>query len=133
MLCRGLVLTEQGRQEEGMQQIRQGLAAHRTTGAEAGQPYALAFLARAYGQAGQSDKGQQVLDEALALVHHTGERCYEAELYRLKGELLLQGGKRHQKLVEVEERFRQAVAVARRQQAKALELRAAMSLGRLWQ
>jgi predicted ATPase len=74
-----------------------------------------------------------VLDEALALVHRTGERCYEAELYRLKGELLLQGGKRHKKLVEVEERFRQAVAVARRQQAKALELRAAMSLGRLWQ
>ena len=94
MLCRGLVLIEQGRQEEGMRQIRQGLAAHRATGAEAGQPYALAFLARAYGQDGQGDTGQQVLDEALALVHHTGERCYEAELYRLKGELLLQGGTR---------------------------------------
>ena len=133
MLCRGLVFTEQRRSEEGMQQIRQGLAAHRTTGAEAGQPYALAFLARAYGQEGQSDKGQQVLDEALALVHQTGERCYEAELYRLKGELLLQGGKRPKMLVEVEESFRQAVAVARRQQAKSLELRAAMSLARLWQ
>jgi len=133
MLCRGLVFTEQRRSEEGMQQIRQGLAAHRTTGAEAGQPYALAFLARAYGQEGQSDKGQQVLDEALALVHQTGERCYEAELYRLKGELLLQGGKRPKMLVEVEESFRQAVAVARRQQAKSLELRAAMSLSRLWQ
>ena len=139
MLCRGLVLTEQGQQEEGMQQIRQGLAAHRTTGAEAGQPYALAFFARAYGQDGQSDKGQQVLDEALALVHRTGERCYEAELYRLKGELLLQRGTRpkaqstEQKLVEGEESFRQALAVARRQQAKSLELRAAMSLGRLWQ
>jgi len=133
MLCRGLVLTEQGRQEEGMQQIRQGLAAHQATGAAAGQPYALAFLARAYGQNGQGDKGQQVLDEALAHVHRTGERCYEAELYRLKGELLLQRGKSHKTLVGVEECFRQAVAVARRQQAKALELRAAMSLGRLWQ
>src|SRR5215813_5273983 len=92
MLCRGRVLIEQGRQEEGMRQIRQSLAAHRATGAEAGQPYALAFLARAYGQAGQGHKGQQVLDEALTLVHRTGERCYEAELYRLKGELLLQGG-----------------------------------------
>jgi predicted ATPase len=132
-LCRGLVLTEQGRPEEGMQQIRQGLAAHQAIGAAAGQPYALAFLARAYGQEGQGDKGQQVLDEALAHVHRTGERCYEAELYRLKGELLLQGGKSHKTLVEVEERFRQAVAVARRQQAKALELRAAMSLSRLWQ
>src|SRR5215471_16668540 len=92
MLCRGRVLFEQGRQEEGIQQIRQSLAAYRATGAEAGQPYTLAFLARAYGQAGQDDKGQQVLDEALTLVQRTGERCYEAELYRLKGELLLQGG-----------------------------------------
>jgi predicted ATPase len=139
MLCRGLVLTEQGRQEEGMQQIRQGLAAHQATGAAAGHPYALAFLARAYGQDGQGDKGQRVLDEALALVYRTGERCYEAELYRLKGELLLQRGKRpkvrsteHQ-LVAGEESLRQALTVARRQQAKSLELRAAMSLGRLWQ
>jgi DNA-binding winged helix-turn-helix (wHTH) protein/predicted ATPase len=133
MLCRGLVLTEQGRQAEGRQQIRQGLAVHQATGAAAGQSYALAFLARAYGQDGQGDTGQQVLDEALALVHRTGERCYEAELYRLKGELLLQGGTSHKTLVEVEERFRQAVAVARRQQAKSLELRAATSLSRLWQ
>ena len=139
MLCRGRVLIEQGRQAEGIQQIRQSLAAHRATGAEAGQPYALAFLARAYGQEGQGDKGQQVLDEALTLVHRTGERCYEAELYRLKGELLLQGGIRptaqgtEPKVAEAEQRFRQALAVARRQQAKALELRAVMSLGRLWQ
>jgi predicted ATPase len=80
-----------------------------------------------------------VLDEALMLVHRTGERCYEAELYRLKGELLLQGGQRpkahgtEQKVAEAEQRFRQALAVARRQQAKALELRAVMSLSRLWQ
>ena len=139
MLCRGRVLIEQGRQAEGIQQIRQSLAAHRATGAEAGQPYALAFLARAYGQEGQDDKGQQVLDEALTLVHRTGERCYEAELYRLKGELLLQGGIRptaqgtEPKVAEAEQRLRQALAVAHRQQAKALELRAAMSLSRLWQ
>ena len=139
MLCRGRVLIEQGRQEEGIQQIRQSLAAHRATGAEAGQPYALAFLARAYGQEGQGHKGQQVLNEALTLVHRTGERCYEAELYRLKGELLLQEGQRpkaqgtEQKVAEAEQRFRQALAVARRQQAKSWELRAAMSLSRLWQ
>jgi DNA-binding winged helix-turn-helix (wHTH) protein/predicted ATPase len=138
-LCRGLVLIEQGQQEEGMRQIQQGLAAHRATGAAAGQPYALAFLARAYGQDGQSNKGRQVLDEALTLVHRTGERCYEAELYRLKGELLLQEGKSPkaqslgQRLAEAEQSFRQALAVARSQQAKTLELRAAMSLGRLWQ
>ena len=80
-----------------------------------------------------------MLDEALALVHHTGERCYEAELYRLKGELLFQGGQRpkahgtEQKLAEAEQSFRQALAVARRQQAKSWELRAAMSLACLWQ
>src|SRR5262249_13114188 len=117
----------------------QGLAAHRATGAAAGQPYALAFLARAYGQDGQSNKGWQVLDEALTLVHRTGERCYEAELYRLKGELLLQEGKSpkaqslEQRLAEAEQSLRQAPAVARRQQAKSLELRAALSLARLWQ
>jgi predicted ATPase len=139
LLCRGLVLIEQGQQEEGMRQIRQGLAAHRATGAAAGQPYALAFLAKAYGQDGQGDTGQQVLDEALTLVHRTGERCYEAELYRLKGELLLQEGQRpkahgtEQQVAEAEQSLRQALAVARRQQAKSLELRAAMSLGRLWQ
>ena len=139
MLCRGLVLIEKGQQEEGMRQIRQGLAAHQATGAAAGRPYALAFLAKAYGQDGQGDTGQQVLDEALALVHRTGERCYEAELYRLKGELRLQGGQRptahgtEQQVAEAEQSFRQALAVARRQQAKSLELRAAMSLGRLWQ
>jgi len=72
-------------------------------------------------------------------VHRTGERCYEAELYRLKGELLLQGGIRPKaqgtepKVAEAEQRLRQALAVAHRQQAKALELRAAMSLSRLWQ
>ena len=70
--------------------------------------------------------------EALATVHNTGERWYEAELHRLKGELLLaQEGKRH-KSVEGEACFQQALAIARRQQAKSLELRAAMSLARLW-
>jgi predicted ATPase len=139
MLCRGRVLIEQGQHEEGMRQIRQGLAAHQATGAAAGQPYALAFLATAYEQDGQGDTGQQVLDEALALVHRTGERCYEAELYRLKGGLLLQGGQRPkahdtaEQVAAAEQSLRQALAVARRQQAKSLELRAAMSLGRLWQ
>jgi len=71
-----------------------------------------------------------VLDEALALVHRTGERCYEAELYRLKGELLLA---RLQDQREAETCFHHALAVARHQQAKSLELRAAMSLSRLWQ
>jgi predicted ATPase len=70
--------------------------------------------------------------EALAIMDTTGERYYEAELYRLKGELLLQGGE-GQKVSEVEASFLQAIDVARHQQAKSLELRVAMGLAHLWQ
>jgi predicted ATPase len=76
-------------------------------------------------------EGLTLLDEALALVHKTGEGWPEAELHRLKGELLLSLSADNQ--VEAEGCFHQALATARRQQAKALELRAAMSLSRLWQ
>ena len=71
------------------------------------------------------------MDEALAAVHKTGERFYEAELYRLQGELLLAQSARQ--TAEAEACFHQALDVARHQQAKSLELRAAMSLTRLWQ
>ena len=94
-------------------------------------PYFLALLAEAYGKVGQTEEGLTVLVEALAIVDSTGERYWEAELHRRKGELVLiqQGLK-----VEVaEECFRQALDIARRQQAKSLELRSAMSLSRLWQ
>ena len=72
-----------------------------------------------------------LLGEALAAVHQTGERFYEAELYRLKGELLLMCSAEHRE--EAEACFQQALLVARRQQAKSSELRAAISLSRLWQ
>ena len=126
----------QGQTEEGIAQLRQGMAAWRATGAEIARPLWLAFLAEAYGKAGQAAEGLTVLAEARALVHKTDERVWEAELYRLTGELLLaqedtqdQG----QKVEEVETCFRQALDIARHQQAKSLELRAAMSLSRLWQ
>jgi class 3 adenylate cyclase/tetratricopeptide (TPR) repeat protein len=83
-----------------------------------------------YGRAGQTETGLTVLAEALALVDHTGERYWEAEIYRLKGELLLQAVP---DAPQAEACFQQALAVARHQQAKSLELRAAMSLSRLWQ
>jgi predicted ATPase len=134
-MLHGWALAEQGRGAEGIAQLRQGLAAHRALGSELGRPYFLALLAEACGRAGQADEGLQVADEALAVAHHTGERQYEAELYRLKGELLLQTPGRGvaSATTEAGRCFRQALAIARRQQAKALELRAAMSLGRLWQ
>jgi predicted ATPase len=112
--------------------MRQGLAALRATGGEVRLPYYLALLAEVCGKAGQAAAGLTLLTEALTHTHKKAERWREAELYRLQGELLLQAST-NQKSLEAEEHFRQAVDVARHQQAKSLELRAAMSLSRLWQ
>ena len=89
MVLRGWALAMQGQGEAGMAQVRQGLAARRATGEELIQPYFLALLAEAYGHVGQAAEGLSALAEALRLVDTTGERCWEAELYRLKGALLL--------------------------------------------
>jgi len=145
---RGWALAEQGRGEEGIAQIRQGIVTHQAIGQELIQTYNLALLAETYGQVGQPEEGAKVLAEALATVNRTGERFYEAELYRLKGTLTLQkfqvSGSKFQVSEgpksevrgpesEAEECFLKAVEIARHQQAKSLELRAVMSLSRLWQ
>jgi adenylate cyclase len=132
---RGWALTEQGEIAEGMIQIREGIAAHRATGANATHPQYLALLANGYRQVGQLQEGLSVLDEALAQVAKTGERYYEAELYRLRGELILQSNRleAHSNREEAEACFLRALEIARQQQAKSLELRAVMSLARLWQ
>jgi predicted ATPase len=170
-ILRGLALAEQGQGEEGIAQIRQGLAAHRATGAELSRPYFLALLAEAYGKVGQTKEGLSVLVEALAAVHKNGDRYYEAELYRLKGELTLaqsnvqslasrvrtnqkakacpelsRRGKGQKAKIDTNPRpptpdpqaeaeacFPKAIEVARRQSAKGWELRAVVSLARLWQ
>jgi TOMM system kinase/cyclase fusion protein len=122
--------------EQGIAQMRQGLVAWRTTGAGVFQPYYLALLGEVYGRAGQAEEGLRLLTEGLMVVDKTAERYWEAELYRLKGELLLKigdGEKEGRGAGEIEECFQQALDVARRQQAKSLELRAAKSLSRLWQ
>jgi predicted ATPase len=130
-VLRGWALTEQGQMEEGIAQMRQGMTAWQATGAEVDRPYYLALLAEGYGKAGQAEAGLPVLAEALAVVDAIEERYYEAELYRLKGELLLaRSAEQH---TEAETCFRQALDIARRQQAQSLELRAAMSLSRLRQ
>ncbi len=121
----------QGQWEEGIAQIQQGLVAQHATGAEIARPSFLALLAEAHAAAGQAEAGLGVLAEALALVDHTGERHWEAEVHGLKGELLLQQAVPD--APQAEACFQQALAVARRQQAKSWELRAAMSLSRLWQ
>jgi predicted ATPase len=130
-ILRGWALTGQGEGAEGIAQMRQGLVAHRDTGAELNRPLFLSLLAEAYGEVGQPEEGLTVLVEALAMVDKTGERCWEAELHKQKGELLLM--QEGQKVGEAEECFQKALHIARRQQAKSFELRAAMSLSRLWQ
>jgi predicted ATPase len=127
---RGRALAVRGLGEEGLAQMHQGLAAYRATGAEVRRPYYLALLAETYGKVGQPSQGLSVLTEALTMVDKTAEGWWEAELYRLKGELLLRQGSPTE---EVEACLRQALAVSQHQQAKSLELRAAMSLARLWQ
>jgi predicted ATPase len=114
-----------------MAQMRQGMAAWQATGAEVDRPYFLALLAEEYGKVDQKEEELSVLAEALALVHRSGDRYWEAELHRLKGEMLLIQAIPDK--AQAETCFQQALAIARRQEAKALELRAAMSLSRLWQ
>jgi class 3 adenylate cyclase/predicted ATPase len=130
-ILRGWSLAQQGQAQEGIEQIHQGLTAWRATGAELARPYWLALLAEAHGTLGQPGAGLTVLTEALTHANTTGERWYEAELYRLKGELLLQQSLDHQG--EAEACFHRAMAIAQNQQAKSFELRAATSLARLWQ
>jgi predicted ATPase len=131
MIMRGWALAVQGQGEEGIAQLHQGLAAFRAAGAEISRSRDLALLAEAYGEVGQTEEGLTVVAEALAVVDNTGERYWEAELYRLKGELLLaRSAEQH---TEAATCFHQALDIARQQQAKSLELRAALSLSRLWQ
>jgi predicted ATPase len=109
--------------------MRQGLAEFQALAIHAPAPYYLALLAEAYGEVGQPAEGLALLAEALAIVDKGEVRHYEAELYRLKGELSLMQGEEE---VAAEADFRQAIDIARRQGAKSLELRAATSLSRLW-
>ena len=120
----------QGHGEEGIVQLHRGLAAWRATGAEALRPYYLALLAEACGKGGQIDEGLHYVAEALAVANDTGECRWDAELHRLKGELLL--ARSAEPHAEAETCLRQALNIAHGQQAKSYELRAAMSLARLW-
>jgi predicted ATPase len=127
----GWAVVEQGQVEAGIPQIRQGLEAYQATGAILERPYQLALLAEAYGRAGQAAEGLRLLEEACVAMDHMAVRFCEAEVSRLKGELLLRQSLPDEQAADVS--FQQALDIARRQEAKALELRAAMSLARLWQ
>jgi predicted ATPase len=143
IFMRGGALVEQGLVEEGLDQLRQAQAASRAMGKELAQTHFFVRLAKAYLQGQRVEKGLQVLTEALHFIHDSGERYLEAEVYRLKGALLLQQNIQStgalvpsqpaSLLAEAENALRHGLAAARVQQAKSLELRAARSLSRLWQ
>jgi len=134
-VLRGWALAEQGRIEEGIGQIIQGLSIYRAGGAELGLSYVFGLLASAYGHAGQVQFGFNAITDALAMVERTGERYYDAELHRVRGELILQqsDGQHDGATEEAERYFHKAIEVACNQGAKSLELRATLSLARLWQ
>jgi DNA-binding SARP family transcriptional activator/predicted ATPase len=126
---RGEALAMLGQVQEGMAQMREGMAAEQSVGVRAFLSGTRGSLAEAQAKAGQPEQGLTILAEALTLVEQTSERHWEAELYRLKGELLLMQGDE----AEAEASLHNAIEVARHQQAKSWELRATVSLCRLWQ
>ena len=153
-VVQGWVLVEEGQSQEGLSQIRQGIAVMLNAGGEVSRPWFLSVLAEGHLKAGRLEEGLATVAEALDRVKKTGERLHEAELYRLKGELTLQQESREQGAqsreqeakVETDPRplnldpqgeaeacFLKAIEVAQKQQAKSLELRATVSIARLWQ
>ena len=126
-ISRGWVKVKNGDVAEGISLLRSGLAAYRATGAEVWAPHYVALLAGACKIAGQIEESLTLLDEAFQIVERTGERWFEAELHRHKGQLLLQQG--HTEAAE--DLYRKALGIAVEQEAKLWELRAAMSLARL--
>jgi predicted ATPase len=107
-----------------------GFAAFRATGAEVRVPAYLGMLGDAYTRLARFEDAHRVLDEALAVAEKNDDRCHEAELHRLNGELLLREARNES---AAEECFQRAIETARRQQSKGWELRATTSLARLWQ
>ena len=152
VLLRGGALVEQGQIEEGIMQMRQGLADTRATGAELGVPAWVVILAAALTRLGRVDEALRILNETEAGIDRHCGQLYEAELYRLKGTLMLQQENQKSKVkrqkakiktdprsltpdphAEAEACFLKAIEIARRQNAKLFELRATLSLSRFWQ
>jgi DNA-binding SARP family transcriptional activator/pimeloyl-ACP methyl ester carboxylesterase/predicted ATPase len=127
----GWALAIEGDYDAGLAQLREGLAACRAAGAMIDYPYYLALLAEACARAGRIEEGRLAVAGGLAMVQSSRAFYYEAELHRLRGELLLQAD-RHANASAAEQSFLKAREVARHQRSPTLELRAALSLGHLW-
>jgi class 3 adenylate cyclase/predicted ATPase len=130
-LHQGAGILLEGRPAEALPLLLKGLTAFRATGAEVRLPCYLGLLGDAYTQSRRFEDAHQSLNEGLAIAEKNDDRCHEAELYRLKGELLL--AESADQDTEAERCFQQALGTAGRQQSKAWELRAAVSLARLRQ
>ena len=126
-ICRGWVKVKNGDLTEGMSLVRSGLTVFRASGMDAWTPCYIAFLARACAIAGQVEEALALWEDALQIVERTRARWFEAELNRHKGQLLLRQG--HSEAAE--ELYRKALSIAKEQEAKFWELRAAVSLARL--
>jgi predicted ATPase/class 3 adenylate cyclase len=131
-ILKGWALAQDGDLAEGTTQMRHGLAAQLATGAELARPYWLCLITEACLESGAALEGLALLDEAEAAVQQTNERYWEAEIHRLRGRLLLATAEPAAP-ASAEACYRRALEVARRQSARLLELRAAVSLSRLWQ
>ena len=129
-ILQGWALAEQGQEQAGIAQMRHGLRVWRATGAALAETSYLALMAQVCGATGQAEEGLRLLAEAFAAVEQREERYFEAELHRLHGELLLARPAAER---DAEACFLKATEIARQQQAKSWELRAATSLARLWQ
>ena len=130
-VMRGWTMAEDGQHEEAIEEMKRGLVDWRAQGSELGRTYFLAMLAETYAKAGKPDEGLSALDEADQFAEATAEGYWAPETHRLRGELLLQ---RDPSAVQAAEQcLQQALDCARGQQSKSLELRATVSLARLWQ
>lgn len=147
-VIRGWSLFEQQQQDGAIEQMREGIEALQATGTEFVRPHFLGLLAEALGKARQHEEALRMLEDALSLTHRNSERYYQAELYRLKGELLLMQSKCRGVsrmatggrvvvdplvVAQAETCFTESIKIAQQQQAKSWELRAVMSLARLYQ
>jgi adenylate cyclase len=132
LFMHGWALARQTHVDAGIEQMHQSLTTLEAMRVEIGHSSLLVMLAESYWTAGQTAAGWRVLAEARAIMDKNAEGYYAAELSRLTGEFLLQESQ-GQQVVDAEQHFHQALTLARRQGAKSFELRAAMSLSRLWQ
>jgi predicted ATPase len=127
---RGCILASTGKPIDAVQVITSGLAASQVTGTTFWLPLYLAYLAKAHAELGNVVDAWRCIDEAIRGVETTKEAMFEAEVYRLAGEIALNSPQSD--MVKAQSNFEHSLSVARKQQAKSLELRAAMSLARLW-